>query len=67
MSKHKICKTCKFIVKDESVDTCPNCSSKGQWNENFQGRVFVFNPDKSVIGKKIGANIEGEYAIRSRN
>ncbi len=67
MSKKKICKTCKFIIYEENVDACPNCGSKGQWNENFQGRAFIFNTDKSVIGKKIGATIQGEYAIRSRS
>lgn len=67
MASKKICKECRFVVQDESVDECPNCGSKGQWNENYQGRVFVFNVDKSVIGSKIDAKITGEYAIRSRS
>lgn len=67
MAKRKICKTCKFILNDESIDECPNCGSKGQWNETFQGRVNVLDPNKSVIGQKVGAKVAGEYAIRSRS
>ena len=66
MAKRKICKNCKYIVADVE-DTCPNCGSKGQWNESFQGRVFVLDAAKSVIGQKIGAKVSGEYAIRSRS
>jgi len=67
MTKKKICKTCKYMTQEESIEECPNCGAKGQWNENYQGRVFVFDPSNSVIGKKISANIPGEYAIKSRS
>jgi len=67
MAKKRICKNCKYVLTDESIDVCPNCSAKGKWNENYQGRVYVFDPESSVIGKKIGAKVKGEYAIRSRS
>jgi len=66
MVKKKICRVCRYMV-DEDVEECPNCTSKGQWNQNYQGRSYVFDVNKSYIGKKIGAKIKGEYAIKSRS
>jgi RNA polymerase subunit RPABC4/transcription elongation factor Spt4 len=66
-NKKRVCRECKFIVADEDVEECPNCGAKGQWNENFHGRTYVFDPAKSVIGQKTGAKVVGEYAIRSRS
>jgi RNA polymerase subunit RPABC4/transcription elongation factor Spt4 len=65
--KKRVCRECKFIVANEDAEECPNCGAKGQWNENFQGRTFVFDTTKSVIGQKTGSKIVGEYAIRSRS
>lgn len=62
----KVCRECKMIVA-EDVEECPNCGQKGQWNENFQGRARVFDPQKSVIAQKLGANVKGEFGIRSRS
>jgi RNA polymerase subunit RPABC4/transcription elongation factor Spt4 len=66
MSKNKVCRICKCIV-EESVEECPNCQSKGQWNLNYQGRVRVFDTKSSYIGERIGAKVKGEYAIKSRS
>lgn len=66
MSKRKVCKVCKMIV-DEEVEECPNCSSKGQWNNTFHGRVHVFDSNNSYIAKKLSAKVKGEYAIKSRS
>ncbi|MGM5483978.1 MAG: transcription elongation factor subunit Spt4 [Nanobdellota archaeon] len=66
MAKKKVCKNCKYIVGEET-DECPNCGSKGQWNETYQGRVYVFDTEKSIVGNKIDAKTKGEYAIRSRS
>ena len=54
-------------MPSEDLEECPNCGARGQWNETYQGRVFVFSPTKSVIGQKISAKIKGEFAIRSRS
>lgn len=66
MAKRKICKICKCIV-EESVEECPNCSAKGQWNTNFQGRAYIFEPQKSFVSSKLGSKIKGEFAIKSRS
>lgn len=66
MAKKKICKICKCIV-DESVEECPNCSAKGQWNTSFQGRAYIFDTTKSFVGSKLGVKQKGEFAIKSRS
>ena len=66
MAKKKVCKICKYIV-EESVEECPNCGARGQWNASFQGRAYVFSPEKSFVGSKLNSKIKGEYAIKSRS
>lgn len=63
MAKKKACKSCKMIVTSDGK--CPNCGSES-FTQSFQGRVFVTNPEKSVIAEKIGAKAKGEYAIKIR-
>ncbi len=58
----KICKNCKMFVKG---DVCPQCK-KNQFTTTFKGRVIILNAEKSVIAKKIGAEMAGEYAIKVR-
>ena len=60
--KKKFCKNCKSIVKK---DECPVCKSR-KFTNNFQGRIFVLNPDKSAIGKKLAITDKGEYALKVR-
>ncbi len=43
--------------------TCPNCGSN-QFSNSFQGRIYISNPEKSTIAKKIGITRAGEYAIK---
>ena len=64
MASKKACKNCKFIVEKGS-NTCPACNSH-QFSENVKGRMYVLNPEKSVIGKKMEVKKEGEYAIKVR-
>ena len=66
MAKKKICKVCKYMV-EEDTEACPNCDSKGQWNQNFQGRAYIFDANSSYIGKRLGAKVKGEFAIKSRS
>ena len=58
--KKKVCRNCKLFVDG---DTCPICKGN-QFSNNWQGRIYILNPNKSEIGKKIGINIKGEYAIK---
>lgn len=60
--KKKVCKSCKLFVEG---DECPICKGK-QFSNNWQGRIFILDPEKSEIGKKIGITVKGEYAIKVR-
>jgi DNA-directed RNA polymerase subunit E" len=62
MSKKKVCKTCKLFV--EGPD-CPVCHSQN-FSTNWQGRIFIVDPQKSEIAQKVGLAQKGEYAIKAR-
>ncbi|MBT5021668.1 DNA-directed RNA polymerase subunit E'' [Candidatus Woesearchaeota archaeon] len=62
MAKKKCCKKCKLFVDGGE---CPACKSKS-FSTNWQGRVYVVDPTKSEIAKKIGITVKGEYAIKCR-
>ena len=40
--------------------------SEGEFTGTWQGRVYILDKDNSVIGKKMGIEKEGEYAIKTR-
>lgn len=40
--------------------------SKEDFTPSWNGRLFIIDPAKSEIAKKIGINKKGEYAIKSR-
>ncbi|MGK0208798.1 MAG: hypothetical protein ACI83O_000052 [Patescibacteria group bacterium] len=61
-AKEKACMNCKAIHMD---DKCPACAHN-QSTQDFKGRVFVFNAEKSEIAHKIGVTGEGEYAIKTK-
>ncbi|MCK5107444.1 MAG: DNA-directed RNA polymerase, subunit E'' [Nanoarchaeota archaeon] len=58
----KACKKCKLFVEGE---TCPNCKGN-QFSTNWQGRLIIIDPSKSVVAQKIGIKAKGEYAIKVR-
>jgi len=60
--KKKVCKKCKLFVK-ESV--CPICNSS-DFSENWNGRIFILNAEKSEIAKRVGIKNNGEYAVKVR-
>ncbi|RMF56027.1 DNA-directed RNA polymerase subunit E'' [Candidatus Woesearchaeota archaeon] len=62
MSKKKACKKCKIFVKGSE---CPICKSD-QLTTNWNGRIYILDPNKSKIAKKINITIKGEYAIKVR-
>ena len=64
MVKKKACKLCKCLM-EPSEAKCPSCGSN-QFVNTFKGRVAIVNVEKSEIGKKIGAIVNGEYAIKIR-
>ena len=60
--KKKVCKKCKLFVEGNE---CPVCKGN-QFSLNWQGRLYIVDPNKSEIGKKIGISAKGEYAIKVR-
>jgi DNA-directed RNA polymerase subunit E" len=56
----KVCKTCKIFVEGP---TCPVCKGN-QFTENWKGRIFINNAEKSEIAEKIGIKVKGEYGIK---
>ncbi len=58
--KKKACKRCKVLFDGGE---CPVCKGTNH-STNWQGRLFVINPQKSVIAQKIGIQTPGEYAIK---
>ena len=60
MTKKKVCKNCKIFVEG---DVCPLCKGTN-FSYSWQGRVYIFDPNKSEIAKKMGINAPGEYAIK---
>lgn len=62
MSKKKVCKTCRIFVEGHE---CPICHSQS-FSTNWQGRLYIIDPNKSEIAEKIGVKVKGEYAIKAR-
>ncbi len=60
--KRKFCKDCKILVKG---DKCLVCNGS-DFTENFQGRLFITDANKSEIAKKLDIKHSGEYAIKVR-
>ena len=62
MAKEKACKECRKIY---AGGKCPSCGSSDSV-DNFKGKIFVLNTEKSEIAKKLGINKKGEFAARLR-
>lgn len=60
--KKKACKKCKLFVTGE---TCPICKGN-QFSENWQGRIIILDPVKSIVAQKLDIKTKGEYAIKVR-
>ncbi|KHO45739.1 MAG: DNA-directed RNA polymerase, subunit E [archaeon GW2011_AR3] len=44
---------------------CPNCKTSA-FSTSWQGRLFILNPEESMIADKVGMKEKGEYAIKVR-
>ncbi len=60
MSKKKACKRCKYFFEG---DECPQCKTT-QSVTNWKGRIFILDNKQSDIAHKVGAEVDGEYAIK---
>ncbi|MBT4823988.1 DNA-directed RNA polymerase subunit E'' [Candidatus Woesearchaeota archaeon] len=56
----KVCKRCKLFVNESE---CPECKTSS-FSTNWQGRLFIADPEKSFIAKQVGIAQKGEYAIK---
>ena len=62
MPKEKACKLCNTIFEGAK---CPKCDSK-EFTESFKGKIYVLDPEKSEIAKKINLKQKGKFAIKTR-
>jgi RNA polymerase subunit RPABC4/transcription elongation factor Spt4 len=62
MSARKVCKKCLIFVHGNE---CPVCKGNN-FSNNWQGRLAVFDIQKSLIAKNVGIEVKGEYAIKAR-
>jgi DNA-directed RNA polymerase subunit E" len=60
--KQRACKMCKMI---HEASKCPDCGSK-EFIENFKGKIYVLNPEKSEIARKLKIEKKGNFAIKAR-
>ena len=56
----KACKKCKRLL---TGDKCPICKT-AKLTKDWKGRIFVVNPDKSELAKKLKLTEAGEFTIR---
>lgn len=56
----KACKTCKRFVDGQE---CPNCKTSN-FSNNWKGRIYIIDANKSEIAKKLNITTKGEYAIK---
>ena len=56
----KVCRKCKLFVDGP---TCPICKGN-QFSENWKGRIYISDPNRSEIAKKMNITFKGEYAIK---
>lgn len=56
----KVCSKCRVFVKSNE---CPVCHGS-HFSDNWQGRIFIMDANKSEIAKAIGITTKGEYAIK---
>ena len=62
MPKEKACKYCAIIYEGEK---CPKCGSK-ESTETIKGKIFVTDPEKSEISKKLNIKDKGTFAIKTK-
>jgi len=58
----KVCKKCRVFVEGTK---CPICG-ESQLSETWKGRVYLADPEKSIIAKKLKIEKSGVFAIKSK-
>lgn len=62
MAKRKACRICHVMT---TKSHCPICKSTNL-SESFSGLVLIFDPDNSMIARKLNITKPGEYALQVR-
>ena len=60
--KKKVCKKCRIFVEGTECHLCKG----NQFSTNWQGRIFILDPNKSMIAREMELTAKGEYAIKVR-
>ncbi|MGC8662810.1 MAG: transcription elongation factor subunit Spt4 [Thermoplasmata archaeon] len=63
MKDLRACRKCGRITKDLR---CPDPECGGETTLEWDGFIYIINPQSSVLARNIGKNKEGEYAIKTR-
>ena len=58
----KACKKCRFISKGP---TCPACGGS-DLTDRWTGIIYIVNPEKSEVAKRLGFKLPGKYAAKIR-
>lgn len=61
MKQGKACRQCRKVI--EEGEKCPICEGTS-FTTFWRGYVFITNPEKSEIAKRMGINTPGKYALR---
>lgn len=56
----KACKVCRFISKGPKCPACGSSSLTDKWS----GIIYIVNPEKSEVAKKLGIKLAGKYAAK---
>lgn len=60
--KKQACKKCKYFT---AAEVCPVCKNN-TFSTNWQGRIHFIDVKKSMIARRMGVDVKGEYAIKVR-
>ena len=63
-SNRLACRDCHSVVEPDK-DSCPVCNSTSL-TEDWAGYVIITHPERSEIGKKMGVDTPGRYALKVR-
>ena len=58
----KVCRKCKIFVEGSECSICKG----SDFTDNWKGRIYIVDANKSEIANKIGVKQKGEYAIKTR-
>ncbi|MEK6861802.1 MAG: transcription elongation factor subunit Spt4 [Nanoarchaeota archaeon] len=56
----KACSECRIFVEGP---TCPVCKGN-KFSENWKGRIYIVDPNRSEVAKNLNLKVKGEYAVK---